>query len=255
MTWLDRLESKLGWLAFPSLLKGYAFLHVVVFGLQFLNPEIGRLLDFDIARIMSGEVWRVFTFLFAHSGFGISGALGALFFVFMIMIAMMMSDALEAVWGVFRTSVFCYSGMLFLIAANFAFGPLISGSGNLFYSSIFITFAVLYPRVEFRIFFFLPVQVRWIALVSVLLLVVTAISNPILFPYLILAHLNCLLWAGLPVLRRKMPRQTGRAASLKRDETASFHRCAVCGRTEHSAGDLHFRVGEDGREFCEEHQP
>lgn len=255
VNWLDRMEKYWGWLSFPGLLKGYAFLHVVVFVLQFMNREIGAVLEFDRAKIFSGEVWRAVTFLFADSGSGIPGALGALFFVFMIMIALMMSDALEEVWGVFRTSIYCYAGVLCLMTANFIFGPLIPGSGMLFYSSVFFAFATLYPRMEFRLLFFLPVQVRWIAAVSGVLMLVSAVSAPVLFPYLLMAHLHYILMAGIPALRRKLPRKPVMPVFNKRGAEAAFHHCEVCGETEISSPETHFRVAEDGREYCEDHAP
>jgi hypothetical protein len=43
--------------------------------------------------------------------------------------------------------------------------------------------------------------------------------------------------------------------AAKEPEVGAFYTCAVCGRTDVSDPDLHFRVGEDGREFCEEHLP
>lgn len=255
VTFLDRLEKRFGWLAFPALLKGYAFLHVVVFVLQLLNKEVSSILDFDREKIMAGEVWRAFTFLFAYSGFGNSGAFAALFFVFMVMIVMMMSDALEAVWGVFRTSMFCYAGMILLSGANFLFGPQVPASGVLFYGSVFFAFATLYPRMEFRLMFFLPVQVRWIAIVQAALMLFSAISSPVLAAYFLLANLNYLLWAGIPAMRRQLPRGTMAMPVVKRNEERAFHHCSVCGKTEIADPEAQFRVGADGAEYCEEHQP
>ena len=37
--------------------------------------------------------------------------------------------------------------------------------------------------------------------------------------------------------------------------SGSIHHCEVCGKTERHDPDQHFRVGEDGNEYCEEHLP
>jgi len=70
MNFLDRLERRCSWLAFPSFLRFYALFHILVFVLQFLQPEVGEILKFDRAKILSGEVWRVGTMFIAHSQFG-----------------------------------------------------------------------------------------------------------------------------------------------------------------------------------------
>ena len=58
-------------------------MHGLVYVLQVVRPDIGKLLEFDRARILSGEVWRVVTFLFSSSGFAGTGMIGILFFFFM----------------------------------------------------------------------------------------------------------------------------------------------------------------------------
>jgi Zn-dependent protease len=45
-------------------------------------------------------------------------------------------------------------------------------------------------------------------------------------------------------------------ASLREEASAAFHRCAICGKTEHDDPDLVFRVCTDcsgGQEYCQEH--
>ena len=79
MSLIDRLERRCGWMAFPGFLRFYAILHALVYVLQMFRPNIGSLLEFDRSRILSGEVWRLLTFLFSSSGFRDLGAFGILF--------------------------------------------------------------------------------------------------------------------------------------------------------------------------------
>ena len=160
------MERRFAWMAFPGLLRFYAMLHALVFLLQIMRPDIGGLLEFDRGAILSGEVWRMVTFLFASSGFGGIGGFGMIFFFFMVLIAFMMSNALEGAWGVFRTTLFFYVGILGLLTANFIVPQVIPGSGFYLYYAAFFAFATLFPRVEFLLFFILPVQVRWLALAA-----------------------------------------------------------------------------------------
>ncbi len=161
---LDKWERKLGWMKFPGLLRYYALFHVLVFLLQFMNPHIGEVLDFNKSRIFAGEIWRVVTFVFVSESVGQPGAFAMLFLFFMVMIAFMMSDALEGAWGVFRTTLFYYAGYLGLLLANFIFPAPLPGSGFFIYMSAFFAFATLFPKHEFLMFFILPVQVRWLGI-------------------------------------------------------------------------------------------
>ncbi|QTN32879.1 hypothetical protein HZ994_11260 [Akkermansiaceae bacterium] len=255
---MDKWERKLGWMSFPGLLRYYALFHVMVFLLQFVNPQIGEVLDFDRQKIMEGELWRVFTFLFADSGFKGQGAFAMLFLFFMVMIAFMMSDALEGAWGVFRTSMFHFTAFAGLLAANFIYANPMPGSGFFVYSSAFFAFATLFPRHEFLMFLIIPVQVRWLAALWGGLLVVGALGQPLYLGYLLLAFANYILWAGIPALRGqarvlKAAGRKGKFTKAAGGDDEAFHRCAKCDRTEISDPDLDFRMSADGREYCEDH--
>lgn len=256
MAFLDRLERRFGWLSFPGFLRYYALFHVLVFGLQFVRPDIGDVLGFDQARILDGEVWRLVTFLFASSGFG-GGGLGVIFMFFMVMIAFLMSDALESAWGVFRTSMFYYFGILCLIGVNFIV-PV--ARGIFLYEAAFFAFATLFPRTEFRLFLIIPVQVKFLAILLAVVMLLPVLDAPLLLPLFFLCFLNYILWAGIPALRGQAKvvqsaKRRRRFNEAKTEENHAFHRCAVCGRNDVDDPELEFRVGPDGREYCEEHTP
>jgi len=202
---LGHWESRCGWLSFPGFLKYYAMMHALVYVLQVVRPDMGALLEFDRARILSGEVWRVITFLFASSGFAGTGTLGILFFFFMVMIAFMMSEALEGAWGVFKTSLFHYCGILGLITANFILPGVMAGSGFLIYGASFLAFATLFPRIEFMLFFILPVQVRFLAMLQAAMMLLAVPGNWLLLPFYLLGCANYLLFAGIPAGAGKRP--------------------------------------------------
>ena len=261
MTWIDRMERRFGWLSFPHFLRYYAMLHALVFALQFIRRDIASLLDFDAERILSGEVWRLVTFLFASSGLQGTGFIGMLFFIFMLMIAFMMSDALESSWGVFKTTLFFYTGVLCLIVGNFALGnPMPGASGFLIYGAAFFAFATLFPKVEFLMFLVLPVQVRILAWIQAAVMMLSVFGDWRILPFYLFAFLNYLLWAGIPALRGTLhevessQRRKAHKARRMPEETA-FHECHVCGRTEVTDPKLEFRVGPDGNEYCDEHLP
>lgn len=257
---IDRLERRFGWLAFPAFLRYYALFHVLAYGLHLFRPDMAALMEFDRAKIAAGQVWRVVTFLFGSSASVGSGALGVLAMVFLVLVAFMINDALEDAWGVFRTSLYHYTSMLGLVAANFLLPGVMEGSGYLFYGAAFFAFATLYPRVEFLLLMFLPIQVRWLALIQALGLIFGCFGDWRMVPFLILAHLGYLGFAGVPALlaMRAQRGAMARVVPMRRraaPEVEAFHECSVCGCTEHTEPEAEFRMGHDGREYCDDHLP
>jgi len=251
----------MGWLAFPGLLRFYAMLHLGVFVLQFFKPGLGRVLDFNLEAILSGQVWRVVTFLFSTSGIpsNISLPFLIVFFIFGMLLMFTISDALEGTWGVFRTSVFYYVGWITLLGANVLFGG-VPMSGLIFYASIFFAFATLFPRFQINLFMIIPVPVFILALVQAGFMILSIIRIPPLAIFYFIALLNYFLWCGIPaVLGQKMAvgsiqrRKAFNAKKMPKDE--AFHTCATCGRTDISNPQLEFRMAVDGQEYCEEHLP
>lgn len=264
MEFLDKWERKLGWMSFPGLLRYCAILQVAVYLLQIVNPQIGQDLDFNLNEILSGEVWRVVTFLFAPSGYmGLNG-LSLLAIYFTVIIAFMVSDGLEGAWGSFRTSLFCYAGIIGLLLANFLFSFIVPYSfpftGLILYGSAFFAFATLFPKVELLLFLIIPVQVRWFALLEAVFLVLAVFQSPLYIIFVLLGYGNYILWAGIPALRG----QAGVVSSVKRKRKfekakgspeSAFHRCNNCKKTEITDPELEFRMAEDGNEYCLDHLP
>lgn len=259
MPMLDRMERKLGWLTFPGLFRFYMLLVVLTFSLSWIRPDLGMFLEFDRAKILSGQIWRLVTFLVAPYGYGGFSIPTVIFLYFAVIIGFLISDSLESAWGTFRTSMFFYVGYLSLLACNFVL-PWPVWSGGIFYGSAFLAFAALYPRYEFLLFFIIPVQVRFLAMLDGVLLLMMAIGAPFLIPFIIAAHLNYLLWCAIPFFRdrKSMVKAAVRRRKFERankPESDSFHRCEVCGRTENDPTAPAFRVGSDGKEYCIDHIP
>lgn len=253
------MERKMGWLAFPGLLRFYAMLHLGVFVLQFFRPGLWQALDFDRDAILAGQVWRAVTFLFSTSGVLGSSPLTIVFFIFGMFLMFTISDALEGAWGVFRTSVFYYVGWITLVVANFIFGgvPL---SGFTFYASVFFAFATLFPKFQLSLFLIIPVPVVILALIQAGFMLLSVIRIPALAIFYSIALLNYLLWCAIPALKgQKMAaaslhrRRSFNAKKLPKEE--AFHVCVTCERTEVSDPSLDFRIGTDGQEYCEDHLP
>lgn len=262
MRWLERIESRLSWIAIPGLFKYLTLLGVVVYVAQWADPKVPTYIAFDRAKILDGEFWRLFTFAFAPTGTLGANMLGVLFMFFAVMIAFLVSDSLEQVWGPTRTTLYLLTAWILLVAGQLVvdLGPLGRTSGSYLYSSMFLAFATFFPRYEFRLFLILPVQVRflaWIILGFMLLSVVAqpgllAVVLPTLIPYAIF------VLPGIVGERKALADSAQRRRKFSKaaaDTAEPFHRCADCGRTEQSDPDLDFRTLADGSEYCVDHLP
>ncbi|MEM9080067.1 MAG: hypothetical protein AAGC74_05180 [Verrucomicrobiota bacterium] len=255
------------WLAFPGLLRGIAILHFVLIVALMFRPGMGQFLTFDWAKILQGEVWRLVSFLLlviVHppdappnpSPFLL------LFSFFALMIGFLINDTLESEWGVLRTSIYLYATMAGQIAANLvlstipALGEAIPIGGRFLYFAAFFAFATLVPKYIFRLFFFLPVPVWILGILSGSLILFGAFASPTSFGiFALLTFAPYLAWA-IPlafergknhseVAKRRFEFETKKNASLG----SSFHRCARCGASENSHPERDFRILGD-EEIC-----
>lgn len=249
------------WLSFPGLFKYLTFLGVIAYACQWARPEIGHILEFDRARIFEDkEIWRIFTFVFAPMGMQSFSAVGVLFLFFAVMISFMISDSLEQVWGPTRTTLYILVAIVGMAICQLLAAPEAKGGGSLLYSSLFFAFATLFPKVEFVLFFLIPVQVRFLAMISGVLLAISCLMWPSLLWLVAPAMLPYCLWVLPDLIRGR--KSLVQAAHRRRKFTVAkgasaepFHVCEVCRRTEHDPADLEFFVMPDGKEYCSEHLP
>jgi hypothetical protein len=262
--WLENLERKMDWLHFQGLFKVLAFLGGIAYACKWARPDIPLLLAFDRTEILSGEVWRIFTFILAPAAAQAFSPVGALFMVFGILISFMISDSLESVWGSTRTTLYIVTGWFCLAVAQFVFdlpyyfGPL--SSGTMLYSSVFFAFATLFPRVELTLFFLIPVEVRVLAWIAGVLILVNGILHPLSLLVVVPGMIPYALWVlpGFVRNQKTLVKAAGRRRQFtvaKGSAAEPFHVCEVCRRTEHDPADLEFFVLPDGKEYCSEHLP
>src|SRR6266478_3047794 len=158
MSFLDKLERRLGFIAIPGLIRAIVTLNVLVFILVYLNKGFDSYLALDIGRIRVGEVWRLVTYIFVPQMSHPLLVLIALWFLWFI------GDGLERAWGAFRLTLYFLVGMIGTTVAAFFFGS--DFSNSMLFSSLFFAFARFYPDVVIYILFILPVKIKWLAWVS-----------------------------------------------------------------------------------------
>lgn len=257
---------------------GSAFVYILsLFNQNFMLYEW---LCFDKARILEGQVWRLFSYVFAYAP-GSNPVLILVSFYFFYNL----SRATETAMGTFRFNIYYFCGVLLMDLFAMIFCPtgriygdgfyadpadLYSSMGYYLHLSMILSFTVVHPDAQFLMFFVLPIKAWVIALIDLLLILlqVYQLTDAGFFPHSLFPLVgiaNFLLFAGKDVLnllpesirpnvnrmRKPARKKNGDAIPFTpADRTARpappkkvpyIHRCTVCGKTDVSDPDLEFR--------------
>jgi len=213
-------------------------------------------LAFHPTLIFRGEVWRLITWVFLPVSNQLFFVLIALYFYYFI------GSTLEREWGTPKFTVFYLSGIILNIiygfVAWFFIGRSISIVPYYVNLSMLFAFAVLFPDHTVRLFFVIPIKVKWLAIfnaVYFLYEIMTGILAGSLFAALlpVVALLNYILICGdellayiRPYKTRSSPpvvnfRKAAKKAKRDLDDKPYRHKCSVCGRTDTEYPGLEFR--------------
>src|SRR3954462_4461123 len=120
MTFLDRLERRIGFIAIPSLIRAVVGLTALVCVLAYTNPALLSVLDLNPHLIKRGEIWRLITYIFIPSSPVQPGAmLSPLWAVMALWFLWFIGDGLERAWGAFRLTLYFFVGMIGTTLAAF----------------------------------------------------------------------------------------------------------------------------------------
>jgi hypothetical protein len=156
--WIDKVAGKIGRLAITNLMKYIVVSMAAVFALDMVfDGLLSSYLIFDKAAIFRGEIWRLVTFIFLPANYSLILIIFTLYFYWMIGVA------LEREWGVAKFNLYYVTGILGTIAAGLITGYATNQFLNL---TLFLAFAILFPNFEIRLFFILPVKIKWLAYVD-----------------------------------------------------------------------------------------
>ncbi len=280
MNWLDKLERKFGRYAIPNLMYYIIILYGAGFVLDLVSPAFYyQFLCLDVGAILRGQVWRVVTFIIQPPSDSL------IFIVFALYLYYMIGVQLERAWGAFRFNLYFFSGMFFHVVAAFILyfimGTPLPMSAWYLNMSLFFAFAMLYPDMQFLLFFIIPVKVKWLALLDGLYFAY-AVLQAFLPAYgggafsaiykanavaAVVSILNFLIYFfSSRQVRPYSPKQMKRKQDFKRNVrqaakqmnygNGAKHKCAVCGRTELDDPNLEFRFCSKcngNYEYCQEH--
>ena len=224
---------------------------VYIFG----GELISRLI-FNPVRILNGEVWRLLTWVFLPIGGNPFFVIVALYFYYFI------GSTLEREWGTPKFTIFYISGVLLNIIYGFAIwfimGQAVPIVPNFLNLSMLFAFAVLFPDHTVRLFFIIPIKIKWLALLNVAFFAYSFVNYLLMGRILLamlpfVALLNFIIICGEGVLSFLRPlkartspqtinfRKAAKKARREHEGKTYRHKCAVCGRTDIDSPELEFR--------------
>ncbi len=255
MNWLDKLEKRLGRFAVRGLMTYIVGITGIVYALSYFDNEgivISRLMLIP-ELALRGEVWRLVTYIFIPPETTVIWILFVLYFYYMI------GSALENEWGSFRFNVFYFTGMVGTTIASFLTGY--SGTALYLNLSLFLAFAKMFPNYELLIFFVLPVKVKYLAMIDWAFIGFAVVSGDMPTRIVALVSImNYFLFFGKDIFnksrnnRQVYYNRRKFRSEIPRDFT--YHRCAVCGKTEKDDPKMDFRYCpecEGDYEYCMDH--
>lgn len=270
---LNRLERKYGKYKIPGLINYLMIAYAMGTVLGMLAPGLYyNWLSLDVSAILHGQIWRLVTFVLEPYGIGMgmSSFVGILFFLIKINIFLMIGRSLENAWGTFRFNLYFLSGYLLTILSAFVLyfaGGMIYLIGlEYIYQGMFFAFALVYPDVQFLLYFIIPIKVKWLAIFDAVVLVYQmyvymASGYYFMAVAILIAFANFLIFfLSTRNYRRYSPKEVKRKRKYHKQVASAVsgtrHKCAICGRTELDNEQLEFRYCskcEGNYEYCSDH--
>ena len=248
MQLIDRFCARHPNFGIPHLMRYLTIANCVFWILGMANTTLLNYLRFDAALILHGQLWRLFTFLVYPPTAGLLAFLVFYFYYWMGM-------TLEQVWGTAQFTVYLLIGWFLTVIYGFLVyflgGYRISIDAQYLYLSMFFSYAALFPDQMVLLFFFIPIRMKYLALIDAAYFVLAVVTTP--FPANLLpvvAVLNFVIFFSGTLLRHLPGRQNAGAVNfrrearkIRREEKSQLyhHKCAVCGRTDTEYPDLEFR--------------
>lgn len=208
-----------------------------------------------VPQLVPIQPWRLVTFLFIPPNMNMFWLFFAFYFTWLI------GTNLEAEWGTLKFNLFYFVGAIGTAVAAFVTGM---PQGNYFLNlSLFLAFATIFPDYEIRLFFFIPIKVKWLALLDAGYLTLLFIQGGIGTRAAIIAALAnyFLFFAGHLVAllkgRRLLVRQAARRAEQRPEvRDVDGRSCAICGVKQADGADIRVcsceKCGKP-RDLCLEH--
>ncbi|WP_409968553.1 rhomboid family intramembrane serine protease [Bengtsoniella intestinalis] len=260
-----------------NLMKYVVLSNVLVF-LLYTFSDYGAVsfLAFNWDAILSGEVWRLFTYVLMPSSYSaLSFAITAYLYYFI-------GNILEREWGTGRFTLYFVSGVVLTtigaVLSCIIAGDSITFSGTSYlYTSMFMAFAMLYPDNQVLLMFIIPIKMKYLAVAGAALFAWNMVSGLItgnwfyvIVPLFALLNFVAFFFEQISSAfgyyqKRSQHQHSAQTIHFKtaakkqaqqQKKQGYRHKCEVCGRTDTDYPTLQFRYCSrcSGYHcYCEEH--
>ena len=213
-------------------------------------------LNFDAARIMRGEIWRLVTWILQPYG-------GSLLFVALTLYFYnFIGSALESEWGTSKFTVYYLLGVLLNVLYGLivwlVFKRPVDINPVYLNLSMFFAFAVLFPDHMLLLFFIIPVKIKWLAMINGAVFLLSMLNDIFWGNYLgallpVVAFLNFFIFCYPDLSRSLRPflwknqkstidfKKAAKKAKQDMDNAPYKGKCSVCGKTDIDSPNLEFR--------------
>lgn len=268
---LNKLEKKLGKFAIKNLSYYIMIIYVIGAIIGVTIPSIYfEYLALDFSKIASGQIWRLFTFILYPQITSLS-IINIIFGIICIYLYYYIGTMLEHAWGTFRFNVYYLSGIILniigMLIIYLVTGQSISFGMTYIQNSMFLAFASLVPDSTMRLYFIIPIKMKWLGYFYGIVMGIEIILNFLTFTVsgiacaiaMIISILNFIVYFISSRKRKKITRVS--VSIVKQPKHIEkpkqlIHKCAICGKTKEQYPDLEFRYCSkcsSDLEYCEEH--
>lgn len=273
MNWLNKLEQKYGSKAIPNITRIFIAANLIGSVLLLTKGDVVLYyLQFSASAILHGQVWRLISWVFVPSG---SISFLQLLFIFCLWT---LGDSMESYLGSFRMNVYFFGGFLLYDIAGMLIFAVTHVSINLtmYYIliSMYLMLGLLMPEAEVRLYFVLPIKMKWMVLVYFVMFaydvytymsfgwqiglaygseIVLALINLLVFIY---GCKHRLSFRQNMHQRKRKTQFKSQFSEPRPGSGISRHKCYICGRTELSNPELTFRYCSKctgNKEYCQDH--
>lgn len=268
---IDRFCAMHPRLGIPNLMRYIVAANAAVYIFSMFDRS-GMLLSvmcMDAGSLLRGQLWRLVTFVLIPTGDRPISVLLSLFFYFWL------GESMERLWGSTKFTVYYAGGMLLSVIASMialvldGFSVPLYGAGYV-NTALFFAYALTYPEAIVRIFYIIPVKMKWLAAIGAVVYALSVIGGIVaglwglaLMP--IVSLLNLFIFFS-PDFHRRADQfqarhrseaiQFRKAVKEQKKQRGYHHKCEVCGKTDTEFPNMQFRYCSkcSGYHcFCEEH--
>ena len=254
MKLINFIEKRSRWLQIQGLpiILSVGYLTFFFFFLSEIVPFQNITLYGDAIKL-NNEYWRLFLFIFTINYVPI-------FIIFTVYLQWVFGSALENDLGARKLTLFFITNWCIAIFFSLVL-PEVHFTDS-FHVCVFLAFALLFPDFILRLFFVIPIKIKWLALITYLWIVYKIIDERSLtsIAHALTIILPIALFFGKAIYYkvRYKTRKTMLSAKVQIMAKNHRHKCSICQITDILDPKQEFRYLEDKGQmscFCDQHVP